>query len=452
VESSVSSSVFKFGPFGSGGTISGFVAGEWQGVRDAYELNFKDRLELGSQLVVYHRGVKVVDLCGYSSEQKDYSPETLQCVFSSGKNMEAIAVAMLVDQQRLSYESPVAKHWPEFAQHGKGAITVADVMRHEGCLVSFANPEDSDNFAADTVVSPETVRDVKLLSKVIENAAPNYVGQRAYHAVTRGWIVSMLIHRVDSKQRTLGQFIQDEIAGPLGVNYYCGIPEEKQKDLSFANMTQMSLKYNLTFQILPALSGLGEPKLKNAITTFTKTNPMSRPVVSWLSDPPTPAFNNTTEGRALEICSAGCYANASSMAKVNMVMANGGEFEGVRLMSKEACEASCSQWVRKEDIALAATFDFCQGGFADFTDPVCSHMFEELNAPGFYGWGGWGGSLSIFSPSTQASIACTVNAMESYIIGGKRTCRIMPAILAAIEASEAVITAGGAEAAAAASE
>ena len=83
-------------------------------------------------------GEKVVDLYGFAPETivdgrtKNYDGDTLQVVASSGKNMEAIAVAMLVDRGLVRYEDPVQKHWPEFGANGKGQITIADVMRHAG--------------------------------------------------------------------------------------------------------------------------------------------------------------------------------------------------------------------------------------------------------------------------------------------------------------------------------
>lgn len=88
------------------------------GVRAAFEENFVRRLELGSQLVIYEKGEKIVDLYGYAPETEakqnnmstEYDGDTLQCVFSSGKNMEAIAMAMLVDRGLLSYDDLVTKH------------------------------------------------------------------------------------------------------------------------------------------------------------------------------------------------------------------------------------------------------------------------------------------------------------------------------------------------------
>ena len=129
-----------------GGVVDGFAAPGWEGVRNAFENNFGLNQELGAQLVIYKDGILQADLCGRneaakataygqvfecseretclikkctnaaSNVQQEYSPEHLQCVFSSGKNVEAIAMAMLVDRGLVAYDDPVCKHWPEYGQ------------------------------------------------------------------------------------------------------------------------------------------------------------------------------------------------------------------------------------------------------------------------------------------------------------------------------------------------
>ena len=139
--------IVKHGPFGSGGTVVGYS--KYEGVRKAFEENFARRLELGAQLVVYEKGEKIIDLYGYAPETETqqqngvkagYDGDTLQCVFSSGKNMEAIAMAMLVDRGLVDYDDLVTKHWPEFGANGKDTITVADVMRHAGGVPLIVDP------------------------------------------------------------------------------------------------------------------------------------------------------------------------------------------------------------------------------------------------------------------------------------------------------------------------
>ena len=65
----------------------------------------------------------------------------MQAIFSSGKQIETIIMALLVDKGLVQYEEKVSTYWPEFAQGGKDEITVADVMRHSGGVPWFLNPE-----------------------------------------------------------------------------------------------------------------------------------------------------------------------------------------------------------------------------------------------------------------------------------------------------------------------
>ena len=239
------------GPFGDGGTVTGFVAPGWEGVRDAFEDNFANCWELGAQLSIIEDEEVVVDLAGFGSKQPGYSAETLQCVFSSGKNMEATSIAMLVDRGLLRYSDKVSDHWPEFAQHGKGDITVADVMRHESGLSCFPFPDKLDDPAGGHIVTPAMAADTEQLSKVIEESGlVCQPGERIYHAITRGWIVSMLMKRVDPEGRTIGQFIRDEISGPLELTYYCGMTDEEQARHDFADMTQIGNAYNVMYEVL----------------------------------------------------------------------------------------------------------------------------------------------------------------------------------------------------------
>lgn len=399
----------------------GSTAPGWEAVRAGFETNFASNLELGAQLCIYHGEECVVDLAGRSSKQPDYSAEHLQCVYSSGKNMEAICLAMLVDRGLVQYDDPVAKHWPEFSQNGKEQITVADVMRHEGRLPYLCEPGSPNGL---TTVLKSHLDNVDELEKIIENSNPTTEADiRAYHAITRGWIVSGVLRRVDPKKRTLGVFMKEEISDPLGVAYFCGIPEADQGKYKYADMTQMPLWYNLAFEVIPAKLGMGCPLLGAAMKIFNDTsNPLTKKAVEWMGAPPTPAFNNTVAGRKAEIPSAGMYTNARSMAKVNACMANGGALGSVRIMSEEACAASMAASTSKMDLAMKCSFPFTQGGFSEVaaaTGPLVDPSFEPF-AKGFVGWGGWGGSISLWNPAKRVGLSYSMNGMTNYLLGGPR--------------------------------
>ena len=218
------------GAFGGGGEVEGWTAAGWESVRTAFESNFAAKEEVGAQLCIFHKGKPVVDLSGKSDmAPADYDAGTLQCVFSSGKNMEAIAVAMLVSRGQLAYDATVSSVWPEYGSGGKGEVTIADVMRHEGGVPYLANPSAPFDAAQDEVLTPEDVRDVDSMERKIERAVRE--PRRVYHAITRGFVVNGILRRVDPAGRSLGRFIAEEISAPLGVDYYCGIPEAEQQRL-----------------------------------------------------------------------------------------------------------------------------------------------------------------------------------------------------------------------------
>lgn len=247
----------------------------------AFEENFAQNTELGAQLYVTLEDRVVVDLSGSSRRQQLESPydsNTLQNIYSSGKNMEAVCMAILVDRGLLSYDDLVVKYWPEFGQHGKEHVTIADVLRHEACVPFFSDPSDLSNWKKDRKVTASDIRGIIPLEKIIESSGYwNLVGTRHYHAVTRGWLLSAIIRRVDPKGRTLGAFLKDEISTPLGVDIYCGMPEEDQLKFQFANVQNADPKWALVTQVLPALAGLGDPALKGVIDTYKRsTNPVKR--------------------------------------------------------------------------------------------------------------------------------------------------------------------------------
>lgn len=263
--------------------VEGVVHHDWIEVQKAFEENFALNMELGAQLHITHKDRVVLDLSGMSKRQqreggRPYSRDTLQNVYSCGKNVEALCMAILVDRGLISYDDLVCKHWPEFGQHGKDCITISDVLRHEGGVPFFSDPGAMENYKRDRKVSAADVRAVLPLERLIEGSGRwTLTGERHYHACTRGWILSSILRRVDPKERSMGRFIKEEIAVPLNVDVYCGIPASEQSQFEFAKIRNISPSYSLVNYILPAVTGFGDPALKGVISTFKqKTNPAKR--------------------------------------------------------------------------------------------------------------------------------------------------------------------------------
>ena len=114
-------------------SVGGTVAPGYENVKVMFEENFRRGSDESSQLCVYVGEEMVVDLWS-SSSLPSYTGDTLTNVFSSTKSVTSIVMACLVDQGLIEYSDKISKHWPEFAENGKGDITIADLMRHEAGL------------------------------------------------------------------------------------------------------------------------------------------------------------------------------------------------------------------------------------------------------------------------------------------------------------------------------
>jgi CubicO group peptidase (beta-lactamase class C family) len=203
-----------------GVTPNGFVAPGFEEVRIEFARNFVERGDLGAAVSAYWRGQKVVDLWGGRKSPDTDVPwreDTLVIVNSTTKGMAAMTLAIANSRGWLDYDAPIAKYWPEFAQNGKEAITVRQLLAHQAGLVLL----DED-------LTIEKMHDLDAVADLLARQKPQWIpGTRyGYHAMTIGLYMQEIIRRVDPKHRTLGQFFRDEIAIPLGLEFYIGLPAD----------------------------------------------------------------------------------------------------------------------------------------------------------------------------------------------------------------------------------
>ncbi len=220
-------------------TVHGFVKPGFERVRDAFEENFTRRHELGGACCAYYHGEKVVDLWGGVRNKATGEPwqeDTMVIMYSATKGLAAMTMALAHARGWLDYEKPVAWYWPEFAQHGKDAITVRQLLAHQAGL-----------FALDEPVTRELLSDLDRVAAVLARQKPAWPpgSRQAYHAITLGLYQGELLRRLDPQQRTLGQFFQDEIATPLGIDLYIRVPESISNS-RFATMTSATRLQLLT--------------------------------------------------------------------------------------------------------------------------------------------------------------------------------------------------------------
>jgi CubicO group peptidase (beta-lactamase class C family) len=200
--------------------IDGQVAPGFEAVRAEFERNFADRGEIGAAVAAYWRGEKVVDLWGGRRTPDGDDPwneDTMVVVMSTTKGLSAMTLALANARGWLDYEAPVVRYWPEFAQNGKAAVTVRQLLGHEAGLVLL-----------DEQLTTAKLRDLDYLARLLARQQPAWPpGTRhGYHTMTLGLYMQELIRRVDPAHRSLGRFFHEEIAEPLGLDFYIGLPRE----------------------------------------------------------------------------------------------------------------------------------------------------------------------------------------------------------------------------------
>jgi len=200
--------------------IAGFVAAGFEEVRAVFERNFAERGEIGAAVAAYWRGEKVVDLWGgrrTPGGDEPWDEDTMVVVMSTTKGLAAMTLAVANARGWLDYDAPVARYWPEFAQNGKAAVTVRQLLGHEAGLVLLDEP-----------LTIEKLRDLDTVARLLARQKPAWEpGTRhGYHTMTLGLYMQELIRRVDPAHRSLGRFFHDEIALPLDLEFHIGLPPE----------------------------------------------------------------------------------------------------------------------------------------------------------------------------------------------------------------------------------
>ena len=200
--------------------VDGLVAPGFEAVGAEFERNFAERGEIGAAVAAYWRGEKVVDLWGGRRAPDGDAPwnaDTMVVVMSTTKGLSAMTLAVANARGWLDYDAPVARYWPEFAQNGKAAVTVRQLLGHEAGLVLL-----------DEKLTVDRLRDLDDVAALLARQTPAWPpGTRhGYHAMTLGLYMQELIRRVDPAHRTLGRFFHEEIALPLGLQFYIGLPPE----------------------------------------------------------------------------------------------------------------------------------------------------------------------------------------------------------------------------------
>lgn len=201
--------------------VGGFVAPGYAHVREEFERNFAERGELGAAFAVVRDGEPIVDLWGGIADAasgRPWTADTIVTIFSGSKGLVATCLLLLIERGQLDLHTPVASYWPEFGQAGKAHVLVRDVVAHTARLPGLA-----------TQVTWQEATDARRMAALLAAQAQSEDprAESTYHPLTFGWLCGELVRRIDG--RSIGRFFAEEVAEPLELELWIGLPEEQEE-------------------------------------------------------------------------------------------------------------------------------------------------------------------------------------------------------------------------------
>ena len=381
--------------------INGTVGDGFGAIADAFAKNFDEHGELGAAFALYVDGEAEVDIwAGIADSQtgRVWTDDTLQLVYSTTKGAASICVARLVEAGLVSYDEPVATYWPEFAANGKEAVTVAQMMSHQAGLPYATAQLGFDDLMAVTPV-------VEALAAQAPVWEPGT--RHGYHAVTYGWLAGELVRRVDG--RRIGQYFAEEVAGPLGLDFWIGLPESEEPRVSRLEAAPPPTDP----EALAMMMQIAGPGTMGFNALFMSGVMLAGPV---------DAFNSRVV-HATEMPAANGITTARSLAR--MYAATVGEVDGVRLVDDATAAAVRAEAVNGPDACLVVPSRFGMGFMLDGD-------LTPMLSPSSFGHAGAGGSLGYADPDANVGYGYVMNQMGGGIAGDPRTVNLTDAVRACL--------------------
>ncbi len=369
--------------------VHGAVAPGFEAVRDAFVENFRSRGELGAACCAYCHGEKVVDLWGGVRNRSTKAPweeGTMALVYSATKGMAGLAVALAHSRGLFDYDERVSAYWPEFGQVGKERITARQLLSHQAGL-----------YALDVPLDRALVADPDRLAAVLARQKPAWEPgtRQAYHGITLGFYESELLRRVDPEHRTLGQYFQDEIAGPLGAEFYIRLPEEVSDSRLAPLERPAHMAAMLVTMPLPLVLAAMNPRSRFRRCLEGSELPAAEP--------------ERVYARNLEVPAGGGVGTARGMARAYSEFATGGKALGLRDETLRELAAPAVPPARGfRDACLKVEVRFSLG----FMKPDPAKPFAH---PGAFGSPGTGGSFGFADPEAEIGWGYVPNRMGIHL-------------------------------------
>lgn len=362
-------------------TIGGHCLPRFQRVREEFERNFAERDELGASVCVIIDGETVVDLWGGIADRasgRAWDKHTVQVICSSTKGAAALCGNMLIDRGQLNPSRPVGAYWPEFAKNGKDSIPVRQIFNHQ-----------SGVFHWERVVPDGGVCDWDLVTQALADTAPFWTPgtRQGYHCLSMGYLVGELVRRIDG--RSIGTFFREEVAEPLGLDFWIGLPDEFEHRVATTETMDFAQAAGLIGQLAERAPLLGH--------LFGNDG-------GWMTDVDRPAFH------AAELPAAGGITNARGLAGMYAPLAVDGCQDRVQFVGPAGlARMRTAQSASDMDAVVGSRTTYTMGFSKSWSNPEVETGPNVIIGEDAFGTPGLGGQMGFADPSCRMAFGYTTN-------------------------------------------
>lgn len=364
-------------------------------VKDAFAANFSDAPEglneVGARFSLTVEGETVIDLWGGSADvagTRPFTQTTLVPVFSSGKAVMSLLMAMLVERGLISYDDRVSRHWPEFAANGKDAVTVGQLMSHQAGLPGFDEP-----------VEPSIWYDPATVTARLAAQKPMWEPGTAsgYHPISIGLMAGEIFRRVDG--RTMGQALREDLCEPFGLDLWIGTPPSEHDRAA-------------------------EMKRPGALPELGKLDALK--MAAFVNKGAAPGGRGSAQWRQAEIPSANMHASGADLARILSIIANAGRYNGQSILSEATLSELSRERIYGADRILPFNISWAAGLMRNEGLDIFGPNADAL------GHCGWGGSLVWADAASRLSGAYVMNRQSPHLLGDPRAVALVNAAYRAL--------------------
>ncbi|GLW50188.1 esterase [Streptomyces sp. NBRC 14336] len=382
--------------------VNGTVAEGFEPVGEAFARNFATLGERGAAVAVYRDGRRVVDLWAGAKDVDGTDPwqrGTAQVVRSATKGVAAAVLLLLHQRGLLDLDAPVGEYWPEFKARGKERVTVRQVLNHQAGLPVLDRP-----------LTPEEALDPARGPEAVAAQAPVWEPGSAhgYHALTYGWMLDEIVRRITGQ--SAGEWIAAEIAGPLGADFWLGLPAAEE------SAGRAGRVGNIEGPEPPAGAVLRARPKRSVTAAYTDPDSLTRRAFAAIT--PFPEQNEPAY-RASALPATNGIATADGLARIYAALI--GEVDGVRLFDEATAKLARAEESAGPDRVLVVNTRFGLGF-------MLHGSASPFLSPDSFGHPGRGGSLGFADPASGIAFGYVTNGFRKTVTADPRAQALVRAV------------------------